>query len=160
MQVKTWLTMGMTLTRFSLIKHPKLVETCREKGIAVEVCPISYVFHLLYRSYGYWRQENRNEILVGVGAAMEERKEIEQIWVAFNVIDANASSAWVVELWRACRTVFWWPGCVWEHGADIWLLPGKKQVFIFCAVNNVFMRTGRGFEWADRLGNDKTTWVG
>ncbi|KDR73569.1 hypothetical protein GALMADRAFT_251310 [Galerina marginata CBS 339.88] len=26
---------------YSLIKHPKLVETCRQKGIAVEVCPIS-----------------------------------------------------------------------------------------------------------------------
>ena len=29
--------------RFSLAKHPKLIETCRQKGIAVEVCPISYV---------------------------------------------------------------------------------------------------------------------
>jgi len=26
---------------FSLAKHPKLIETCRQKGIAVEVCPIS-----------------------------------------------------------------------------------------------------------------------
>ncbi|KAF9555864.1 Metallo-dependent hydrolase [Agrocybe pediades] len=26
---------------YSLVKHPKLMETCREKGIAVEVCPIS-----------------------------------------------------------------------------------------------------------------------
>ncbi|KAF8969728.1 hypothetical protein BDZ97DRAFT_1794869 [Flammula alnicola] len=26
---------------YSLIKHPKLVEMCRQKGIAVEVCPIS-----------------------------------------------------------------------------------------------------------------------
>ncbi|KAF9564345.1 Metallo-dependent hydrolase [Agrocybe pediades] len=26
---------------YSLVKHPKLIETCREKGIAVEVCPIS-----------------------------------------------------------------------------------------------------------------------
>ncbi|KAJ3500981.1 hypothetical protein NLJ89_g9548 [Agrocybe chaxingu] len=26
---------------FSLVKHPKLIKTCREKGIAVEVCPIS-----------------------------------------------------------------------------------------------------------------------
>lgn len=28
--------------RFSLAKHPKLLEICRERGIAVEVCPISY----------------------------------------------------------------------------------------------------------------------
>ncbi|KAH9932261.1 Metallo-dependent hydrolase [Fomitopsis serialis] len=28
---------------YSLVKHPKLMEICREKGIAVEVCPISYV---------------------------------------------------------------------------------------------------------------------
>ncbi|GLB42927.1 putative adenosine [Lyophyllum shimeji] len=26
---------------YSLVKHPKLVETCRQKGIAIEVCPIS-----------------------------------------------------------------------------------------------------------------------
>ncbi|KAF8163526.1 hypothetical protein B0H34DRAFT_327265 [Crassisporium funariophilum] len=26
---------------YSLVKHPKLIETCRNKGIAVEVCPIS-----------------------------------------------------------------------------------------------------------------------
>jgi len=26
---------------FSLVKHPKLLQTCREKGIAIEVCPIS-----------------------------------------------------------------------------------------------------------------------
>ncbi|KAF9448874.1 Metallo-dependent hydrolase [Macrolepiota fuliginosa MF-IS2] len=26
---------------FSLVKHPKLIETCRERGIALEVCPIS-----------------------------------------------------------------------------------------------------------------------
>ncbi|KAF5380946.1 hypothetical protein D9615_004143 [Tricholomella constricta] len=26
---------------FSLVKHPKLIETCRQKGIALEVCPIS-----------------------------------------------------------------------------------------------------------------------
>ncbi|KAG5643235.1 hypothetical protein DXG03_001319 [Asterophora parasitica] len=26
---------------YSLVKHPKLIETCRQKGIAVEVCPIS-----------------------------------------------------------------------------------------------------------------------
>ncbi|KAH7926643.1 Metallo-dependent hydrolase [Leucogyrophana mollusca] len=26
---------------FSLVKHPKLMEICREKGIAIEVCPIS-----------------------------------------------------------------------------------------------------------------------
>ncbi|KAI0748685.1 Metallo-dependent hydrolase [Daedaleopsis nitida] len=26
---------------FSLVKHPKIMETCRERGIAVEVCPIS-----------------------------------------------------------------------------------------------------------------------
>lgn len=29
------------LTSFSLVKHPKLIELCRERGIAVEVCPIS-----------------------------------------------------------------------------------------------------------------------
>lgn len=33
----------MTCCRVSLVKHPKLMEICREKGIAVEVCPISYV---------------------------------------------------------------------------------------------------------------------
>ncbi|KAF8891213.1 hypothetical protein BD779DRAFT_1513860, partial [Infundibulicybe gibba] len=27
---------------FSLAKHPKLLELCRERGIAVEVCPISW----------------------------------------------------------------------------------------------------------------------
>jgi len=27
--------------RFSLVKHPKLMEICREKGIALEICPIS-----------------------------------------------------------------------------------------------------------------------
>jgi adenosine deaminase CECR1 len=27
--------------RFSLVKHPKLMQICREKGIMVEVCPIS-----------------------------------------------------------------------------------------------------------------------
>jgi adenosine deaminase CECR1 len=32
-----WLIKG----RFSLMKHPKLVEICREKGILIEVCPIS-----------------------------------------------------------------------------------------------------------------------
>lgn len=26
---------------FSLVKHPKIMETCRERGIAIEVCPIS-----------------------------------------------------------------------------------------------------------------------
>ncbi|RDB21042.1 Adenosine deaminase CECR1-A [Hypsizygus marmoreus] len=26
---------------YSLVKHPKLIDTCREKGIALEVCPIS-----------------------------------------------------------------------------------------------------------------------
>jgi adenosine deaminase len=29
------------LDRFSLVKHPKLMQICREKGIMVEVCPIS-----------------------------------------------------------------------------------------------------------------------
>lgn len=29
--------------RFSLVKHPKLMEICKTKGIALEVCPISYV---------------------------------------------------------------------------------------------------------------------
>lgn len=29
--------------RFSMIKHPKLMKTCQEKGIAIEVCPISCV---------------------------------------------------------------------------------------------------------------------
>jgi adenosine deaminase CECR1 len=33
------------LRRFSLIKHPKLMQICREKNIAVEVCPISCVVH-------------------------------------------------------------------------------------------------------------------
>lgn len=32
-----------TTRRFSLVKHPKLMEICKEKDIAVEVCPISYV---------------------------------------------------------------------------------------------------------------------
>ena len=27
--------------RFSIVKHPRLMEICREKGIALEVCPIS-----------------------------------------------------------------------------------------------------------------------
>lgn len=27
--------------RFSLVKHPKLLEMCKERGIAIEVCPIS-----------------------------------------------------------------------------------------------------------------------
>jgi adenosine deaminase len=27
--------------RFSLVKHPKLMQICREKGVMVEVCPIS-----------------------------------------------------------------------------------------------------------------------
>lgn len=27
---------------FSLAKHPLLMELCKEKGIAIEVCPISY----------------------------------------------------------------------------------------------------------------------
>lgn len=27
--------------RFSLVKHPKLMELCRERNIALEVCPIS-----------------------------------------------------------------------------------------------------------------------
>jgi adenosine deaminase CECR1 len=30
-----------TMHRFSLAKHPELIKICREKGIAVEVCPIS-----------------------------------------------------------------------------------------------------------------------
>ena len=30
--------------RFSMIKHPKLMEICRERKIALEVCPISFVF--------------------------------------------------------------------------------------------------------------------
>lgn len=29
--------------RFSLVKHPKLMQACREQGIMLEVCPISYV---------------------------------------------------------------------------------------------------------------------
>jgi adenosine deaminase CECR1 len=29
------------ISRFSLVKHPKLMELCREKNIALEVCPIS-----------------------------------------------------------------------------------------------------------------------
>lgn len=29
---------------FSLVKHPHIMQICREKGIAIEVCPISYVF--------------------------------------------------------------------------------------------------------------------
>ena len=37
--------------RFSLAKHPKLIETCRQKGIAVEVCPISYVLRCLPASF-------------------------------------------------------------------------------------------------------------
>lgn len=30
-----------THCRFSLVKHPKLMQICREKGIALEICPIS-----------------------------------------------------------------------------------------------------------------------
>ena len=29
-----------------MIKHPKLMEICRERKIALEVCPISFVFSL------------------------------------------------------------------------------------------------------------------
>ena len=29
--------------RFSMIKHPKLMDICRERKIALEVCPISLV---------------------------------------------------------------------------------------------------------------------
>lgn len=28
---------------FSIVKHPKLMQICREQGILLEVCPISYV---------------------------------------------------------------------------------------------------------------------
>lgn len=31
------------LISFSLYKHPKLMNICRERGIAIEACPISYV---------------------------------------------------------------------------------------------------------------------
>ena len=30
--------------RFSLVKHPKLMEICRKRNILIEVCPISYAF--------------------------------------------------------------------------------------------------------------------
>ena len=30
-----------------MIKHPKLMEICRERGIALEVCPISFVLFML-----------------------------------------------------------------------------------------------------------------
>ena len=29
-------------TRFSIYKHPHLMDLCREKGICLEMCPISY----------------------------------------------------------------------------------------------------------------------
>ena len=29
-----------------MIKHPKLMEICRERKIALEVCPISFVFFI------------------------------------------------------------------------------------------------------------------
>ncbi|PPQ99222.1 hypothetical protein CVT24_009241 [Panaeolus cyanescens] len=54
---------------FSLIKHPKLVETCREKGIAVEVCPISYVFHVPYvRSRSPSDSDQKHNKRVNTGA--------------------------------------------------------------------------------------------
>ena len=31
-----------------MIKHPKLMEICRERKIALEVCPISFVFSFTY----------------------------------------------------------------------------------------------------------------
>ena len=37
------LTRSSAVGRFSLVKHPKLMKICREKEIAIEVCPISYV---------------------------------------------------------------------------------------------------------------------
>ena len=42
-------------TSFSLIKHPKLMQICREKNIAVETCPISYAINsiLLYLPYEF-----------------------------------------------------------------------------------------------------------
>ena len=33
--------------RFSMIKHPKLMEICKERKIALEVCPISFVFFFI-----------------------------------------------------------------------------------------------------------------
>ncbi|KAJ3548159.1 hypothetical protein NM688_g5331 [Phlebia brevispora] len=47
---------------FSLIKHPKLIEICREKSIAVEVCPISYVIRAELHE-ATLRRDARNEIL-------------------------------------------------------------------------------------------------
>lgn len=43
-----------TLCRFSLVKHPRLMEICREKGIAVEVCPISYVGRRLFHASSFF----------------------------------------------------------------------------------------------------------
>jgi len=34
-------TITYPMARFSIVKHPKIMEICREKGIAIEVCPIS-----------------------------------------------------------------------------------------------------------------------
>ena len=31
-----------------MIKHPKLMEICRERKIPLEVCPISFVFSFAY----------------------------------------------------------------------------------------------------------------
>ncbi|KAJ6502309.1 hypothetical protein C8R45DRAFT_1060609 [Mycena sanguinolenta] len=36
--------------RFSLVKHPKLMEMCRERNILIEVCPISYEIQRLTSS--------------------------------------------------------------------------------------------------------------
>lgn len=51
---------------FSITKHPKLLQLCRERGIAIEICPISYVllpFPYSYMSFDF-NTSTRNEILV------------------------------------------------------------------------------------------------
>ena len=51
--------------RFSIIKHPKVMEICREKGICIEMCPISYVLSQPLRmSIHAHRVCYRNEVLV------------------------------------------------------------------------------------------------
>ena len=51
--------------RFSLVKHPKIIEACRVRQIAVEVCPISYVmsYFVLGPCSGFFPPP-RNEVLV------------------------------------------------------------------------------------------------
>jgi len=58
--------------RYSLIKHPKLVEICRQRQIAVEVCPIScvlcFIFYFLHTLTGLEMRFWYDECHVMIGA--------------------------------------------------------------------------------------------